>query len=368
MAELSADEPRLRKSLQYDAAAGNASFRESLATWAYRDWPASRPAANRVILTAGSNQFLHLLADALLDPGDIVIAAAPTYFVFMGTLRGMDARVVGVHADQDGMCIDALEAELERLVASGHAGRVKAIYTVTDFDNPAGSTLSLERRHRLLELVARWRLQHGPLLVISDNAYQHLRYSGEPIPPLLALDDDAADFVIELGTFSKSFSPGIRVGWGVVPEQLVAPLLEMKSNMDFGSPHFSQVLVHTALESGELDRHVPVIRAAYQVKLAAMLAALEREASDLAGVSWRKPAGGMYVWLTLPEDIDASEEGLLWQRAVESGVLYVPGHFCFPTEGVPTQRNTIRLSFGVQSAERIDDGIRRLSAAVRSIT
>jgi 2-aminoadipate transaminase len=265
------------------------------------------------------------------------------------------------------MCIDALEAELERLAAAGQAGRVKAIYTVTDFDNPAGSTLSLKRRQRLLELVARWRLEHGPLLVISDNAYQQLRYSGDPIPPLLALDDEAAEFVIELGTFSKSFSPGIRVGWGVVPEQLVAPLLEMKSNMDFGSPHFSQVLVHTALESGELDRHVPVVRAAYQTKLEAMLVALDRDASDLPGVQWRKPTGGLYVWLTLPAGIDASEEGLLWQRAVESGVLYVPGHYCYPSEGVPVQRNTIRLSFGVQSPERIDEGVRRLAEAVRSL-
>lgn len=367
IANLAADERRLRKALQYDAAAGSESFRSSLMDWSYRDWTQHVPAASRVILTAGSNQFLHLLAETLLNPGDIVIATSPTYFVFMGTLRGVEARVVGVAADEDGMCMDALEEQLERLAAAGDAARVKAIYTVTDFDNPAGSNLSLERRRRLLDIVARWRAKHGPLLILSDNAYQQLRYAGDPLPPLLTLDDAADEFVIELGTFSKSFSPGIRVGWGVVPEQLVAPLLEIKSNMDFGSPHFSQVLVHEALESGELDRHLPVIRAGYQAKLNAMLTALEQEASDLPEVTWRRPSGGLYVWLVLPKHMDASEQGELWRRATESGVLYVPGHYCYPHEGVPVERNTIRLSFGVQTPAAITDGIGRLCSAIRDV-
>ncbi len=367
MSRLAADESMLRKALQYDTAAGSESFRNALADWSYRAWPSARPEANRVILTAGSNQFLHLLAELLVDPGDIVIAAAPTYFVFMGTLRGVDARVVGIHADQDGICLDSLEEQLERLAAEGQAARVKAIYTVTDFDNPAGSTLSLERRQRLLEIVARWRAQHGPLLIISDNAYQQLRYAGEDLPPLLALSDEAQEFVIELGTFSKSFSPGIRVGWGVVPEGLVSRLLEMKSNMDFGSPHFSQVLLHEALRSGELDRHLPLIRAGYATKLRVMLDALEEHASDISGVSWRQPCGGLYVWLTLPEEMDASEQGPLWRCATDSGVLYVPGHYCYPGEGQAVERNTMRLSFGVQTASGIRDGIARLSAAIRQV-
>jgi 2-aminoadipate transaminase len=368
MRALTVDEDRLRRALQYDAAAGSASFREALVEWSYRAWPSCPPPSpQRVILTAGSNQFLHLLADALLDPGDIVLAAAPTYFVFMGTLKSVSARVIGVQADDDGMCIDSLERQLGELAARGEAARVKAIYTVTEFDNPAGSSLSLERRRRLLDVVARWRLRHGPLLIISDNAYQQLRYSGSPLPPLLAMDDEAAEFVIELGTFSKSFSPGIRVGWGVVPEQLVEPLLEMKSNMDFGSPHFSQVLIHEALTSGELDHHLPSICRAYQIKLEAMLTALERDGSDIEGLQWRRPTGGLYVWLTLPESMDASEEGTLWPKAAQSGVLYVPGHYCFPAAGVAVQRNTVRLSFGVQTPERIDEGVRRLCSAIRDV-
>lgn len=365
---LCSDESMLRRALQYDTTAGSTSLRESLASWSYRDWPDARPHIDRIILTAGSNQFLHLVAEAIIDPGDIVIAAAPTYFVFMGTLRAMGARVIGVHADEDGMCIAALQEQLDALEKSGEASRVKAIYTVTEFDNPASSTLSLERREQMLELVARWRAKHGPLLVLSDNAYQLLRYEGESLPPLTAVDAAASDFVIELGTFSKSLSPGIRVGWGVVPPVLVERLLEMKSSVDFGSPHFSQLLVREFIESGEADRHLPLIRDGYRAKLRAMLDALDQELGGVEGVSWRHPKGGLYVWLTLPEHIDTSETGKLWKAATESGVLYVPGHYCFPLEGEPVARNTIRLSFGVQSPTGIAEGIRRLGLAIREVS
>ncbi len=366
--QLSSDSSLLRKALQYDTSAGSEAFRSTLMDWSYADWPDARPDPQDVILTAGSNQFLHLLAEALIDPGDIVIAAAPTYFVFLGTLRGVDARIVGVHADEDGMCMEALEEQLQRIESSGDAARVKAIYTVTEFDNPAGSTLSLQRRQRLLEIVSRWRRKHGPLLILSDNAYRLLRYQGESLPPLTAIDPASRDFVVELGTFSKSFSPGIRVGWGVVPAPLVSHLLEMKSNMDFGSPHFSQVLMNEVLTTGELDKHLPVIQAGYQAKLDATLGALDRELGNVEGVSWRTPSGGLYVWLTLPSHVDTSEQGALWKCSTERGVLYVPGHYCFPGEGQPVGRNTIRLSFGVQPAAGIDEGIQRLASAIDEVT
>lgn len=367
MARLSGNESLLRKSLQYDTAAGSAPFRDSLAQWCYRAHPTARPNPERMILTAGSNQFLHLLAEAMLDPGDIVLAAAPTYFVFLGTLKGVEARAVGVYADEDGMCMDALEERLRQIADAGQASRVKAVYTVTDFDNPGGSTLSLARRQRLLDIVRRWRSEHGPLKIISDCAYQQLNYAGEPLPPILSLADDAADFVIEAGTFSKSFSPGVRVGWGVVPEAMVERLLEIKSNMDFGSPHFNQVLMNEVVTSGAIDAHLPTILNGYQVKRDAMLGALDENLSEQSGVTWRKPSGGLYVWLTLPEHLDASDGGTLWNAATANGVLYVPGLYCYPSEGEPVCRNTIRLSFGVQSAESIGDGIQRLAKAIDTV-
>ncbi|RMF44020.1 MAG: PLP-dependent aminotransferase family protein [Planctomycetota bacterium] len=364
---LCAESSNLRKALQYDTTAGATGLREVLAEWSYRSFPDVRPAIERIVLTAGSNQMLHLLAEAIIDPGDIVLAAAPTYFVFMGTLKAAGAKVIGVAADEDGIDIDALEAELDRLARSGLAGRVKAVYLVPEFDNPAGSTLSLPRRQRLLEIIQRWRHQHGPLLVLSDNAYQLVRFEGEPLPPLSALDSAATDFVVELGTFSKSFSPGIRVGWGVLPEWLVRPILEIKANIDFGSPHLNQSLIRLALERGLVDSHLPSIIAGYRAKRDAMLDALAEHLGDVAGVTWRKPAGGLYVWLTLPEHIDASEQGRLWPAATGLGVLYVPGHYCFPPEGYPLQRNTIRLSYGVQSVEGIRQGVARLADAIRRL-
>ncbi|GIX00775.1 MAG: aminotransferase [Pirellulaceae bacterium] len=363
--QLSADASRLRASLQYDTTAGSRSFREVLAQWAYHPWPQARPAVEQLIATAGSNQLLHLITEALIDPGDIVVAAAPTYFVFMGTLKGAGARVFGVSSDEDGMQIEALKETLEQLDGQGLAKRVKAIYLVPDYDNPAGSTLSMQRRQELLELVERWNREKGALVVLWDNAYQLLRYDGEELPPLSAIEPSCRRFVVELGTFSKSFAPGIRVGWGVVPSWLLAPVLEIKANIDFGSAHFNQVLMEIALRDGLVDAHLPAIVATYRSKRDTMLTALEESMGDLPGVQWRHPRGGLYVWLTLPNAVDAAESGLLWRIATKLGVLYVPGVYCFPTEGYPPQRNSIRLSFGVQSHEGIRRGVQMLSQAIR---
>lgn len=364
MTALANDEVRLRKSLQYGTTAGLEELRNAIIEWSYAQWPKQNVTADRLLLASGSNQLLHLLAETILDPGDIVIAAAPTYFVFLGTLRSMGARTIGVHADQDGMCMQDLRKLLEQLASSGQASRVKAIYCITDFDNPGGSTLSLDRRREMLAIVEDWRSKHGPLLVVSDSAYQHLRYDGEAIPPLMSLSDEAPNFVVDLGTFSKVFSPGIRVGWGVFPRQLIEPLLDIRSNIDFGAPHLNQSIVHGALVSGELERHLPTIQNGYRIKRDAMLSALEQHMAGMPGVHWDKPAGGMYVWLRLPEHIDTSEQGELWQLATRHGVLYVPGHHCYPSEGQKVERNTMRLSFGVQSPDSIRAGIGRLAEAI----
>ncbi len=367
MSRLCVFEDDLRRSLQYGSTAGMEKLRQSIIDWNYASWPASSVHIDRMIVSSGSNQLLHLTAEAILDPGDIVLAAAPTYFVFLGTLRATGARAIGVHADENGLCIDALKEQLQALVTSGQAGKVKAIYCVTDFDNPGASTLELKRRYELLDLVARWRHEHGPLWLISDNAYQHLRYDGPAIPPLLALQPEAKDFVIELGTFSKVFSPGIRVGWGVFPSELIEPLLEIKSNIDFGSPNFNQAILHRVLVDGKLAEHLPTICEGYRIKRDAMLTAMDRCLRDVPGVRWAQPHGGLYVWLRLPTKMDASESGPLWQLATQNGVLYVPGHHCYPPEGQPVERNTLRLSFGVQTPESIETGIERLAAAIKQL-
>jgi 2-aminoadipate transaminase len=365
LAALWSNPARARAALQYGTTIGHARLREAVvARMAAADEAAgvSRSAAvDQVIITAGSNQFLHLVADTLLDPGDIVLCAAPSYFVFMATLANVGARTVGVLTDAEGIVPDALDQELDRRKAAGELDRVKAIYAVTYYDNPTGATTTLTRRKQLIEIARNWSLE-TPIYLIEDAAYRELRYYGDDLPSLFALDEEG-DRVIHAGTFSKPYSPGIRVGWGILPRDLVEPVLSQKGNVDFGSPHFNQVLMSTVMEMGLFDGHVAGLRESYRRKLDATLAAAEENLRSL-GVEWFPPAGGLYVWLRLPEAIDTGLDGPLFPRAIREGMLYVPGECCYPRDGCPRRRNMVRMSFGVTSIDEIDRGVKALARAL----
>ncbi len=358
----------VRAALQYGTTIGYVPLREAiLARMAATDGSTrgrKAPSVDQVVITAGSNQFLHLVADTLLDPGDIVLCAAPSYFVFMGTLANVGARTVGVEIDSEGMIPEALEQELARRKEGGELARVKAIYLSTYYDNPAGITTALTRRQQLLEVARRWSREET-IYLIEDAAYRELRYYGDDVPSLCALDEDG-DRVIHAGTFSKPYSPGIRVGWEILPQRLVEPLLAQKGNVDFGSPHFNQVLMATVMETGLFDRHVAALRESYREKLDATLWAAQTELAPL-GVQWVRPTGGLYVWMRLPEWIDTDVDGPLFPRAVAEGTLYVPGECCYPQEGRPRQRNMLRLSFGVPSIEEIGRGVQALARAMKGL-
>jgi 2-aminoadipate transaminase len=301
----------------------------------------------------------------LLDPGDVVICGAPSYFVYLGTLANLGARPVGVETDEHGLIPDSVEATLCRLDAAGELARVKAIYVTTSFDNPTGVTLSLDRRAQLVELAERWS-RHGKIHLIEDAAYRELRYRGRDLPSLWSLDA-GGDTVIHAGTFSKSFSPGIRVGWGVLPPHLLEPVLAAKGTLDFGSPNFNQVVMAAVIQQGLFESHVEALRRGYRGKLDAMLDALTEFMAPRDGVQWFRPEGGLYVWLRLPDGIDTGLSGRLFDRAVEEGVLYVPGRYCYPNEGPPAPDNMIRLSFGIQSPAAIRRGVESLARAVRQV-
>jgi 2-aminoadipate transaminase len=356
-----------RGALQYGATAGDARLRELvLERFCQADGRTltqSGLSIDQVLLTAGSNQLLHLIAEALLDPGDIVLCAAPSYFVFLGVLGNLGARAIGVASDQNGLIPGALEEQLRRLERQGELGRVKAIYVTSYFDNPTSITLSAERRPQLVEIAERWS-RKSRIYVIDDAAYRELRYSGPDLPSLRSFDQ-AGNTVIVAETFSKSFSPGVRVGWGILPPDLIGPVSDLKGNIDFGSPHFAQRVMTAVIELGLFEPHVAALRQNYCVKLAAMLAAADEFLADVPGVSWQRPTGGLYVWLRLPEGIDAGPHGTLFDAALAEGVLYVPGEYCFPAEGQTIESNTIRLSFGVQSAAQIRQGVEALSRAIR---
>jgi 2-aminoadipate transaminase len=362
---LLADATEARAALQYGTNAGYLPLREALVARFIASeggLHSKPPKVEQLVLTAGSNQMLHLLGEVLLDPGDIVLCAAPSYFVFLGILGGLGARSVGVAIDEYGMIPEALEEELDRRKAVGDLEAVKAIYVTSYYDNPSTVTLSLERRAAIVEIAKR-RSQSSPLYVIDDVAYRELRCAGPPLPSLRSFDEQG-DTVIVADTFSKSFSPGIRVGWGILPPALVGPICAIKANIDFGSPNFNQHLMATVLERGLFEPHVEKLRATYRAKLDVMLAALSQHLGNHTGVRWDTPQGGLYVWLHLPEGMDAGPSGTLMQHAMDEGVLYVPGEYCYPGEGETVCANRIRLSFGVQSAQNIRRGIAALARAI----
>lgn len=320
---------------------------------------------DQVVVTAGSNQLLYLVGDVLLDPGDVVICGAPSYFVILGTLGNLGARTVGVEIDEHGLMPDAIEDELARLEAAGELGRVKLIYVCTYFDNPSSVTVPAERRAALVRTAQRWSRQ-TKIFVIEDTAYRELRYYGDDIPSLRSFDPEG-DTVIQVGSFSKSFSPGVRVGWGMLPAGLLEAVLSAKGNLDFGSPNFNQLLMATVLELGLFDPHVEKLRVTYRRKIDAILEAADEFLAPIGGIRWVRPTGGHYVWLRLPEAIDTGVAGRLFDLAAAEGVLYVPGEFCYPREGRPAPKNMLRLSFAFPSCESIRKGVEALGRAIRQV-
>jgi len=360
---------RARAALQYGTTSGHPPLREAVLDRVLRadgecaaEFNAS---VENVVITAGSNQLLFLLGDVLCDPGDIVICPVPSYYVFLGTLANLGVRAAAVETDRWGVIPEAVADELARREAAGELDRVKAVYVTTYYDNPSGATVSLERRAALVEVVRRWSHKHK-IYLIEDAAYRELRYAGEDVPSLRAFDPDG-DTVVHTGSFSKSFSPGIRVGWGLLPPALRAPLLAEKGNVDFGSPHFNQVLMATVLEEGLFEPQLVRLRAGYREKIEAGLRAADEFLTPIGGIEWVRPSGGLYVWLRLPESLDTGLAGPLFPRALAEGVLYVPGEYCYPDEGQPRPRNMLRLSFGAVTCEEFGRGVRALAGAIRQV-
>jgi 2-aminoadipate transaminase len=327
---------------------------------------ASAIEASQIILTTGSQQLLSLVGEVLLDPGDICFVAAPTYFVFLSVLQGLGARTIPIPADENGMRMDLLEQELERLQAAGELPRVKLIYAVSYYENPSGISLSEERRRELVEMAERWSKDQR-IFVLEDAAYRELRYDGPDRRSVWSFDE-SKETVILAQTFSKSFSPGLRVGFGIVPKSLVKPICDRKGNEDFGSSHFAQRLVCAVLESGRYDSHVEQVRTSYREKRDRMLSAAEKHFRELPEVTWVRPEGGLYVWMSLPSRIETGFDSPLFKQATKvDGVMYVPGELSYGGPAASRKRNQMRLSFGVESPDRIEEGIRRLAAAVRAV-
>ncbi len=362
-----------RRSLQYGTTMGHPRLRGRLIERLERTEGVSEgtyhEAIARTVVTTGSAQLIYLVCEALLDPGDIVLVESPTYFVFLGPVETRGARAVRVAIDEQGLRIDALEQVLARIQAQGELDRVKLIYTIPEHANPTGISLAPERRRPLLDVVRRWsRTANRRILVLEDAAYHGLSFGVQEPRSLWSLDQEGdGETVILARTFSKTFSPGVKIGYGVLPRGLVDPISRLKGNHDFGSANFNQQLLEQALSSGDYDRHVARLRDLYGRKRDVFVQALEQELEEVrSDVSWTHPLGGLFVWMTVPEGLDTGFEGPLFRRCLEEGVLYVPGEYAFAREPGPVPRNHLRLTFGVPAQAELVEGARRLARALRA--
>ena len=312
-----------------------------------------RSSIEDLLITTGSQQGLDLVARVLIDPGDVILVELPTYVGAITAFRNVQATMVGIGQEQDGVDLDALDTTFVRL--SGEGRRVKFLYVVPNFQNPTGLLIGLDKRRRLLEWAER-----RDVLIIEDDPYRDLYFedsaSEQDVRPIKA--DDAAGRVVYLSSFSKTLAPGYRVAWLAAAPALAAKFEMAKQAEDLLTGSLDQRIVYEACRRGVLERQVPMLRRHYASKRDVMQQALKRELGDLA--SWPTPKGGFFLWLTLPPAIDAER---MIARAIEEGVIYVSGE-AFYVNGQGA--NTLRLSFSAPTPERINTGVSRLALALRS--
>ncbi|MCU0606973.1 MAG: PLP-dependent aminotransferase family protein [Candidatus Edwardsbacteria bacterium] len=332
--------------LQYGTTEGEAPLREAIAGWMTHEKATIKP--DNILVTAGSQQGLDLVAKVFVDPGDILIVELPSYIGGLQAFTSYRARMVGIPMDDQGMRMDKLEKALAKLAKRGK--KPKFIYTVPDFQNPSGVTMSLERRKQLLALAYRYGVP-----ILEDSPYRDLRFTGEPVPAIYTLDDQ--DQVIVLGTFSKIFCPGLRLAWIMAPAEWLDKMIVAKQGMDLCCPTYNQLIAAEYLRRGLLPKQIESIRELYGRKRTLMLKALKQHMPK--GVRWTKPEGGLFLWVRLPKGMDASA---LFPKAIEEKVAYVKGS-AFHCDGKGL--NTMRLNFSYASDEQIAEGIQRLANMIR---
>jgi len=306
------------------------------------------PDPDDVIVTTGGQQAIDLICKTLVDPGDVVVCEAPTYPGAVPVFCSYQAETIQIDCDEDGMRLEQLEEVLERL--DGEERRPKFVYSVPSFQNPAGVTLSLQRRRRLVEL-ARQR----ELLIVEDNPYGLLRFDGEALPPLYQLD--GGDFVIYVGTLSKILSPGIRLGWAVAPPPVMEKIVLGKQAADLCTSTLTQHFVREYFAEGRWREYIDSLVELYRGRRDTMVEALQEHFP--AEATWTKPDGGLFIWATLPEYIDTSD---LLAKALREDVAFVPGQAAYVDES--RGRSSMRLNFSGVNDEEIREGVRRIGKAI----
>jgi len=329
--------------LQYSATEGIASVRDYVSA-RLASLEGRAPGAGELMITSGGIDCMELVAKSYLDPGDVVAVEAPTYLGAIMAFRGYEADVRGVPVDGNGLQVDVLAGQL----AAGL--RPKILYTIPDFQNPTGLTMSAPRRAELVGLARRYGF-----LIVEDVAYRELGFDGVPLPSLWSM---APDVVLQAGTFSKIFFPGVRLGWAAGPGQIISRLMVAKQNSDQCSGALGQRMLEEYGRAGHMERQLVWSRALYARRARLMAHALA--AHMPAGTTWTTPTGGFYVWLTAPGEVDTAA---LAASARAKKVAYVPGRPFYPGDDGAAQ---IRLSYSRVADELIDEGIRRIGAVLRT--
>lgn len=300
---------------------------------------------DNVVITTGSQQALDLVSEIFLDPGDVVLAEGPSYVGALGTFRAYQGEVVHVDMDHDGLIPEALEETIRRVRAEGRT--IKFLYTIPNFHNPGGVTLSAERRPQIVEICKR---EH--ILIVEDNPYGLLGFKAEPLQAMQALNPEG---VIYLGSFSKMFAPGFRIGWALAPHAIRDKLILAAESAILSPSMVGQMTIESYLSNFDWFSQVQTYRGMYRERKEAMLESLEELMPDC---TWTKPEGGFYTWVTLPEGLDAKS---MLPRAVKNLVAYVSGT-AFYADG--RGGNHLRLSFCYPTPDDIREGVRRLSQVV----
>lgn len=340
------------QALQYSTTEGYRPLREMIARHTARYSVPITP--DNILITSGSQQALDFIGRLFINRGDYIVVESPTYLGALQAWNAYGAQYIPVRSDENGMIVD----ELEEALRVGP----KFIYVLPNFQNPSGSTLSLERRERLVALADRYGVP-----IIEDDPYGQLRYDGEHLPSVVYLDNhfrnggegEYRGNVIYLSTFSKLLAPGLRLAWVVAPPNVIRKLVMAKQAADLHTSTFNQQVAYEVAKGGFLDEHVKVIRATYKERRDVMLEMMEEMFPS--EMRWTKPQGGMFLWGMMPEGVDAAE---VLKIAVERKVAFVPGAAFHPCGG---GENTMRINFSYSNPETIREGITRLSATLKEV-
>ncbi|MCP4632823.1 MAG: PLP-dependent aminotransferase family protein [candidate division Zixibacteria bacterium] len=334
--------------LQYSPTEGDPFLKEELANFMTRQGEKVKP--EDVFITTSSQQGLDLLAKVFINPKDPVILEMPSYVGGLQSFRSFEVDFHGIRMDYEGIIPEQLEETVTKLMNAGR--KPKFVYLIPDFQNPSGITLTMERRKKVLEIASK-----HDLLIVEDSPYRELRYKGDLLPSLFSMDKEGR--VVYLKTFSKIFCSGFRIGWVLGPEEVLDKMIIAKQSADLCTSSFVSILSAYFIQEGHLEKQIEVCKERYARKAKIMLDAFDKYFPQLEGLSWSKPEGGMFLWIILPEYMDASE---LFKEAVEQKVAYVTGA-AFHHDG--SGKNTIRFNYSYPTEEQIEQGVERFSKVIK---